>query len=1156
MNDGDTMPTTCPEQSVLESVLTSDLPEPELKALGTHLEQCPGCRETLERLAAGGAGLTDERADPSSPESAFIRLMRHLQDQTVPSAEHELHFLRPSEKPGVLGLLGPYEVTEVVGRGGMGVVLRALDPSLNRYVAIKVLAPQLATTVAARKRFAREARAAAAISHEHVVAVLAVDEIEGLPYLVMAYVPGLSLQQRLDRAGPLEVKEILRIGMQVASGLAAAHAQGVIHRDIKPANILLENGVERVKITDFGLARIVDDASLTQSGILTGTPQYMAPEQARGEPQDHRADLFSLGSVLYALCTGHPPFNAETTMGILRRVSDERPRNANAANPDVPIWLAAIIDKLLQKAPNERFQSAAEVADLLSRHLAHLQQPALIPFPGAKRRSLSRRHKILAAAAGVLLLLTLGLSEALGATKLGDFVATVLRIRTPYGVLRVEIEDPAVDVSVDDEGKEIAITGAGVHEIRLRPGDHRWKAVKDGKAIRDEVITISSNGKELVKITVEQDEKLARSTPQDRAKETTSASEVQRLMYAAAINQAQMQWDRWAETHPASSQGKGALVSIPHPDRVTSVAFWPDSQTLLTGCQDSHVRAWKLRWQKTQTAAQGLQAKLDEQRALSKQKLHADLEADVMRLQLEIKEEELRIQRGLVKVEQKELAERRQRLKKLAEAAGSSNPFTLEMRRQFKELEIKEKQQELIALERDLRKARTEASQTNSDVVLGANELERAFSEEPNIREFDEEIATWEKRLASMAQKYKDGMKAPQLAGTVTKLEKLKASRQECVNQIRPWVESKLVRQHKADIAERAKAARERALFVEQARTVLRREIDELTEALRSMQQFTDAKRQMAEEDERSAKVTESEQHLQLLIDKEAVLRDMQESLMNDITQLTSQANKAVEHVECTWELLREFSALDGGVRSLAVSSDGQMVAAAGRDGRIRLWNMGNGFETANYHHPGHQIVGLQFVPGSRTLISGSEDGVVIWRLPAEPTLPPRIRTANPLTAVAVTPDGKAIVTAHSGSSSASAYLCLSEVPSSKKVRELTGVEAPVKTVSVSPDGRTVVAGNGHSLTAWDLATGRKLYQSAAQDTVTSVRFSPDGKLVVSAGGKDPTVWFWNAGTGSLIRQLKTNGGPITSLAFSPDGQMLATSSDDKSVRIWRVNQH
>ena len=256
----------------------------------------------------------------------------------------------------------------------MGIVLKAFDPALNRPVAIKVLAPQLATSGSARQRFAREARAAAAIRNEHVVAIHAVDEWKGLPYLVMQFIPGVSLQERIDRTAPLDLKAILRIGMQAAAGLAAAHAQGLVHRDIKPSNILLENGVERVKLTDFGLARAVDDASLTQSGVVAGTPLYMAPEQARCETIDHRADLFSLGSVLYAMCTGRSPFRASTTLGVLRRVCDDAHRPVREVNPDVPGWPRAIIDRLLAKDPPDRFQSAAEVAEVLGDHLARLQR--------------------------------------------------------------------------------------------------------------------------------------------------------------------------------------------------------------------------------------------------------------------------------------------------------------------------------------------------------------------------------------------------------------------------------------------------------------------------------------------------------------------------------------------------------------------------------------------------------------------------------------------------------------------------------------------------------------------------------------------------------------------------------------------------------------
>jgi hypothetical protein len=214
-----------------------------------------------------------------------------------------------------------------------------------------------------------------------VVPVHGVHEADGLPYLVMQYIAGESLQSRLDRTGPLEVREIVRIGLQTALGLAAAHAQGLIHRDIKPANLLLENGLARIKITDFGLARMIDDVGLTQSGVVAGTPEYMAPEQARGETIDHRADQFSLGSVLYALCTGVPPFRGSTTLAVLRQVSEQTPLPIRSLNPDVPEWLEQMIARLMAKGPTGRFESMSQVAELLEAFLAHLQNPVPVPLP-------------------------------------------------------------------------------------------------------------------------------------------------------------------------------------------------------------------------------------------------------------------------------------------------------------------------------------------------------------------------------------------------------------------------------------------------------------------------------------------------------------------------------------------------------------------------------------------------------------------------------------------------------------------------------------------------------------------------------------------------------------------------------------------------------
>jgi hypothetical protein len=391
----------------LRQLLDESLTAAEQQALQLHLDECPTCQQALDRLAAGGA--TWDRAavhlgaGADSAEPALERVVRELESEPPSAAraqasglsgpetqaeqgpDHlrdELSFLDPPTTPGHLGRLGHYEVLEVVGRGGMGVVLKAVDERLQRIVAIKVLGPQYAGSGSARKRFAREARAAAAVSHDHVVPIYHVEDVRGTTFLVMPLIVGKSLQDRIDQSGPLGVKEVLRIGMQIALGLAAAHQQGLVHRDIKPANILLENGVERVRITDFGLARAIDDAALTQSGVITGTPMFMSPEQARGEYLvDHRSDLFSLGSVMYMMATGRPPFRASGTHATLRRVIDDTPRPMHEVNPEVPAWLEAIVARLHAKDPADRFQTAAEVAELLRQHLAYLQDPHHAPAP-------------------------------------------------------------------------------------------------------------------------------------------------------------------------------------------------------------------------------------------------------------------------------------------------------------------------------------------------------------------------------------------------------------------------------------------------------------------------------------------------------------------------------------------------------------------------------------------------------------------------------------------------------------------------------------------------------------------------------------------------------------------------------------------------------
>jgi serine/threonine protein kinase/formylglycine-generating enzyme required for sulfatase activity len=321
-------------------------------------------------------------------------------------ADDPFAFLQPSAAPGALGRLGHYEIQEVLGQGAFGIVFRAFDEKLHRVVAIKVLGPQLASHGTARERFLREARCAAAVRDEHVVNLHAVEETP-IPYLVMEYVAGQTLQQKLDQVGPLGLQEVLRIGIQIAEGLAAAHRQGLVHRDVKPGNILLENGVERVKLTDFGLARAADAPSLTGTGIVAGTPMFMAPEQALCTTIDHRADLFSLGSVLYAMCTGQSPFPGPSTMAVLKRVCEETPRPIREVNPAVPEWLAAVVARLHAKKPQDRFASARELADLLVRRLAEVQSQGVAP-PATLIQPAGGRRRWPWVAAAVVLAVGLG----------------------------------------------------------------------------------------------------------------------------------------------------------------------------------------------------------------------------------------------------------------------------------------------------------------------------------------------------------------------------------------------------------------------------------------------------------------------------------------------------------------------------------------------------------------------------------------------------------------------------------------------------------------------------------------------------------------------------------------------------------------------------
>jgi serine/threonine protein kinase len=260
--------------------------------------------------------------------------------------------------------LGNCVIEEGLGRGGMGVVYRGRQPALNRPVAVKVIHPELADNPEARERFLREARAAAAIDHPNVLPLYEIGMEGDVVFVAMRYVPDGDLGEYLTHARPTAAESVA-IVLQIAAALDAAHAAGIVHRDVKPQNILvsIDQGATHAYLTDFGLARRLDQVGLTLPGALLGTPIYMSPEQALGETVDARTDVYALGCVLFELLTGDPPYTGETLTGLLiDHQSAPIPRVSDRL-PHVPTEMNQVIARALAKDPNDRFPSAGDLAE-------------------------------------------------------------------------------------------------------------------------------------------------------------------------------------------------------------------------------------------------------------------------------------------------------------------------------------------------------------------------------------------------------------------------------------------------------------------------------------------------------------------------------------------------------------------------------------------------------------------------------------------------------------------------------------------------------------------------------------------------------------------------------------------------------------------------
>jgi len=535
----------CPTTDDLKAFLQGGVAEAQWGAISEHIELCVPCQGLLQTISPDDTLLEDARGDFSTTERLaaeiprpLLEILKRLPERTGRNrsgtdvfdasstadsdTDASVSFLAPARQSDEIGRLGSYRVLAVLGRGGMGMVFLAHDPNLDRRVALKVMLPKFAANADAKQRFLREARAAARLNSDNIVSIYQVDEARGVPFFAMELLEGTALDQFLQGGGQLTLQQIIRVGRETAAGLAAAHEKNLIHRDIKPSNLWLDStSAGRVKILDFGLARSMkDDVNLTQAGAIVGTPTFMAPEQARGDKDvDARADLFSLGCVLYRLCAGDVPFKGETTMGVLLALAVNNPVPLGQINAQVPPSLASLIMQMLAKDPRKRPASANEVG-------ARLQTiEREIGGAGGDQEHVSRSWD-----EGNCLVLA-GKPGSGSASSLDDENATTLAIpaqpprrrswlvpvgglalalpfvlaavffwKTRDGVVRIESDDKTIQIAFDKD--ELKIVGAYNEPLAITPGQHALR-IKKGKDFEFDTDKLIVNHGETVVLKVE-----------------------------------------------------------------------------------------------------------------------------------------------------------------------------------------------------------------------------------------------------------------------------------------------------------------------------------------------------------------------------------------------------------------------------------------------------------------------------------------------------------------------------------------------------------------------------------------------------------------------------------------------------------------------------
>jgi WD40 repeat protein len=1151
----------CPSREELRQLALGLLPDPAAEAYAAHLERCPSCQAALKHLPLSDPlldavarvkaptesrdipavqGLIDRlggpQPDPAAARTAFDEQDDSVPDPAVPGLQAPTQ-LEPAptfsgaELPPSLVGHPRYRILGVLGSGGMGAVYKAEHLLMQRPVALKVIGQELLQRPGAVERFLQEVKAAARLTHPNIVTAYDAEQAGDVHFLVMEYIEGVSLAQRLDQRGPLPVAEACGYVRQAALGLQHAHERRMAHRDIKPHNLMLTPDGQ-VKILDFGLARFVSENSendgLTAPGTTMGTPDYIAPEQATDARRaDVRADIYSLGCTLYCLLAGQPPFPTGSALEKAMAHRQDRPRPVTALRPEVPPALAAVVEKMLAKDPAGRYQTPVEVAR------------ALEPFTAGDTRRRARRWPLLLGATAAAALLAVA--------------AAVLYVVTDQGTLVLESNDKDVEVAVRQG--DVTITDLKTSEkVRLKAGTYEVTPAGDrpGLKVEPNHVTISRGREVIVKATWEKGGKpavAAAAPPPAPAPEPVDPIEVAHFSgHLAQVNRVAFSpdgrhalsggsdrfvslWDVavdvlvrrfrgstesvWALAF--SPDGKHALSGgggvfrdgkwLPgedftvyltdiatgkevrrfqgHTGQVRGIAFTPDGRQALSGGADKTLRLWDVRSGDLVRAfpagcvVNGLAVSPDGRLALS-----AGWDGSVRLWQLDNGRE-------------------------VRSFAGHPDPVLS------------------VAFSPDGRQALSgglDGTMRLWDVDSGREVRTFPVPTGVGCVAFSPD---GRRALCGSGLRHKEG------GGYVP------ANGDDCV---RVW-----------DVAGGRELGRFdgrghgviSAAFAPDGRLILANDGD------RGVRLLWLAGR--GEEHVPSAPGTDPAARGRLVLESSVARVVLQVRQRGNLVTVLHTPEVPAADLPAGEYALALGSGQEGltlGQAKLVVPPGGAVVAT------VRPNPMGRPVQPLSVLHTlvGHRglVHGVAVSrDGSRLLSAGNDRTLRLWD-PAGGTESRVFYVGDPVRCLALSPDGKRALAGILPDAGAEHTLRLWDLVAGKEVRRFVGHTALVSCVAFSPDGRQALSGSlDRTVRLWDVQTGDTL-QVYAQPRVVCVAFAPDGRSAV-AGVWDGKLHLWDLPAGKHRRVFEGHTGPVLSVAFSPDGRQVLSGSLDRTMRLWQV---